>query len=514
MTELTPLDRAIRAARRGHHEAARRLLDDVLAADPSDQRALAWRARITDDPGLKADLLRRALALHPDSRWAADQLAALGDAGDAEAPSRDLGDVGRRAERIEHLQCPNCGGQVEVHPERGTQALACRHCGTVLDVTASQATVLGRFKKQYRPAQDIEPGAEFTWDGERHLVTGWLRYRGWDSEESWSWDEWQMVSDAGAVRYLSYASGEGFLLQTPVRPTPKVSKRGVELADGRVRFHEVSPAEITAMAGELTWRPRLGQTLRVAEGRRDGLSYSAELTADEVEVTAGPALAALDVWRALGRADKVQEIEDRRARAAGRRRTAGSLAWLWLLGGLALLAASALARGLGSEITQTAVTYQVQPVELPTEPTARAVALYDTVSLGRIATPRGAFVGSYTASPPAGAGLRADLALVPTGGGAAYPLGLRDRSVQTGATRTSGPRTVRGTALDSKLEVDLVLLVEREWDGGRPWTEAVSVPVSAELRRVWTPDPLRSAGGLALFLALAFFAFSRSGPRD
>ena len=498
----------------------------MLAADPADERALAWRARITDDPGLKADLLRRVLALHPDSPWAADQLAALGDSlppaeagvGGAEALSRDLDSVGRRPERIEHLRCPHCGGQVEVHADRGTQSLACRHCGSVLDVTASQATVLGRFKKQFRPAQDIEPGAEFTWDGERHLVTGWLRYRGWDSEESWHWDEWQMVSDAGAVRYLSYSRDEGFLLQTPVRPTPKVTKRGVHLADGRVAFHEVGPAKITAMAGELTWRPRLGQTLRVAEGRRNGLSYSAELTADEVEVTAGPRLPALDVWRALGRTDKVQEIEERQARAARRRKTAAGLAWLWLLGGLGLLAASAAVGGLGGEITQSAVTYQVEPVELPQERTARDLAATDTVSLGTIAPPRGAFVGSITAAPPVGAPGRfdADLALVPSGmGGTAYRLGVPTAPGERGVeqTWTSAPRRAERGALASGGQVELVLLVHREWGPGQPWAEPASVPVSVELRRVWTPGPFRLAGGFALFLAFAFFVFSRTGPR-
>ena len=41
MTDLTPLDRAIRAARRGHNEAARRLLDDVLAANAAfEQRRI------------------------------------------------------------------------------------------------------------------------------------------------------------------------------------------------------------------------------------------------------------------------------------------------------------------------------------------------------------------------------------------------------------------------------------------------------------------------------------------
>ncbi len=74
---------------------------------------------------------------------------------------------------------------------------------------------------------------------------------------------------ADQIRYLSYSRDEGFVLQTPIRPTPKVTRRGAELPGGNVSFHEVGPAKISGMAGELTWRPKLDQTLQVAEGRRE-----------------------------------------------------------------------------------------------------------------------------------------------------------------------------------------------------------------------------------------------------
>ena len=523
MTDLTPLDRAIRAARRGHNEAARRLLDDVLAASPDDERAVVWRARATDDPSERAHFLNRALALNPDNRWASDELARLGESPDgvaeAGAPAaRSLDAVGGHVERIDHLQCPHCGGQVEIHPERGTKALACVHCGSVLDVTAGQAKLLGRFKRTYQPVKDILPGAEFTWEGERHVVSGWLRYKGWDSEESWTWDEWQLIGDSGAVRYLSYASGEGFLLQTPLRPTPKTSRSGFEWKGGKIRFHEVGPASITGMSGELTWRPKLKETLRVAEGQRKGVHYSAEMTADEVEVVGGPKLPELEVWRALGRTDKVQEIEERQAKWARRRKTSSSLAWLWLLGGLALFAASVFVSGMGDEITQTALTYEVEPVTLPDEQTARALVLYDTVSVGTMPLPQGAFTATITTTPPVDAPntLDLDLAFVTPGSGDVYLMNVPSTSGERGVeqVRTSEPRTRRRYYTHPEGEHELVLLVGRRWGLDRPWTEPASVPVSISLQRVWTPGPFRFAGGFALFMAFVFFLFSRTGPRE
>ena len=321
--ELSPLDRALRAARRGHDVAAQRLLDDVLAVDPQNEEAVLWRARVADEPAARAHFLRRALDLNPDNRWAADQLADLGDPSTgsgqvvdatAAAPAASAAAPPARTERIERLQCPNCGGQVEIHADRGVKAAVCVHCGSVLDLTAAQAAVIGSTKPSRRPKVPVEPGMEGTFEGENHLVIGWLRYKGWDDESKWYWDEWQLVSDTGRVRYLSYSDDEGFLLQTPVHPTPKVTKRGIELASGRIGFSETSPAKIEAVRGELTWRPKLGETLKVGEADHGGTAYSVELTADEVEVVAGPTLTDAEVWTAFGRDDLVEKDHQAKAR--------------------------------------------------------------------------------------------------------------------------------------------------------------------------------------------------------
>lgn len=315
--DLEALDRGIRAARRGHAEAARRILDEVLAADPGNEEAVLWRARAADEPAAKAHFLRRALELNPQNRWAADELEALGD---VEASRPVPGARGAappaRTETIHHLQCPNCGGQVGVHADRGVQAAVCTHCGSVLDLTREQLEIIGSTKPNERPRVPVEPGMEGTFEGENHLVVGWLRYKGWDDEESWRWDEWQLVSDSGRVRYLSYSPDEGFLLQTPLHPTPRVTASRIELPDGNVAFKETGPAKIEALRGELTWRPRLDETLKVGEASKGGTHYSAELTAEEIEVVGGPKLTDAEVWTAFGRDDLVERDREAKAKKA------------------------------------------------------------------------------------------------------------------------------------------------------------------------------------------------------
>ncbi len=523
MPDLSPLDRAIRAARRGHAVAAQRLLDAVLLETPDDELALSWRARVSDDPAEKAGVLTRIVALNPANRWAADELAALGDV-DAAAPPRAgaLADAGRRTQTLHHLQCPNCGGQVEIHPDRGIKSVACTHCGSVLDLTGGQAEIIGRFKKQFAPLQDILPGAEATFAGERHLVTGWLRYKGWDDESSWKWDEWQLVSDTGAVRYLSYSSDEGFLLQTPIRPTPAVSRRGIELPDGRVGFSELSPASIIGMAGELTWRPRLDETLQVGEAKRKGVHYSAELTADEVEVVGGKSLSPLEVWTALGRDDKLAELKAREERAKARRRSAAALARLCGLAALVFAGAAWVVGGLeGREVFQETATADVEPVVLPEDVLERALVATDTVALGPVRLSGDAVVAEIRATLPVGAplGLRARVAFVATGGEPILivPMDVLSGPVGMPVTVTSDPRSPSARDLRSGEAFDAVLLVEREWrdgpSGTKAWTEPATIPFTVTLRQVWVPGPFWGALAVSLLLGIVLFLFSRSGPR-
>lgn len=551
MADLTPLDRAVRAARRGHDEAARRLLDAVLADEPDNELALAWRARVEADPDAKAGFLRRVLALNPAAQWATDALAGLGDAAEAgtAAPAGSLDTVGRRAAQIDHLQCPNCGGQVEVHPDRGAKAVACQHCGSVLDLTSKQLEILGRFKRRFQPAQDILPGAEGTFDGERHVVMGWLRYKGWDSEESWTWDEWQLLGDSGAVRYLSWSRDEGFLLQTPVRPTPRTTRAGIELPGGRVNFYETSPASITGMAGELTWRPRLDETLQVGEAKKGGVQYSAELTADEVEVVSGSRLDELAVWEAFGRTDKIEAIRERKERWKRRRRSAAGIAKLFALGGLAFIAFGLwLVPAMGSSVGgEAAHTYTSGPVSLdnvvgamlpsvPVRPpdferspavlrTARDLVRYDTVDAGtvRLEANQG-YVAEIRGTPPVDAPLGLDVKLVvldPDGEVVITPY------VASLAGRAGEPvaETSRSFGVRDDGTYRVAFLVGREWSApydyeppaddpdAREWTEPVSFPIAATLRSAWIPEPFYLAAAFSLFVAVAFFVFSRTGPR-
>ncbi|MEL6616927.1 MAG: hypothetical protein AAFQ43_14385, partial [Bacteroidota bacterium] len=130
----------------------------------------------------------------------------------------------------------------------------------------------------------------------------------------------QMVSDSGVPRYLSYSPDEGWLIQTPIRPTPKVGMMWIDVPEGKAMIKERSPAKITAMRGEFTFRPQLNKTLKVVEAARGDQHYSAELTADELEIVGGPKVKERELWTAFGREDKLREMDERAERMRKRRK--------------------------------------------------------------------------------------------------------------------------------------------------------------------------------------------------
>jgi hypothetical protein len=128
-----------------------------------------------------------------------------------------------------------------------------------------------------------------------------------------------------------------------------------------VRFSETSPAKITGMAGELTWRPRLGQTLQVGEASRGGQKLSTEITAEEIEVVTGASVPDEEIWQAFGRDDLVQEVSDAKVRATAARkkaRPAFLLALLLLLGGC-------VGCGVGERVVDEELTVQRAGASLP-----------------------------------------------------------------------------------------------------------------------------------------------------
>jgi hypothetical protein len=309
------LQKGIRAARRGRKEPARRLLAQAIQGDPNNEEAWLWMSRVVDSGAEKAECLNRVLQINPDNSWAAEQLAALQTAETESAPPSEPDLTQASDIEIEVLQCPNCGSPLELHGKGETKTLVCSSCGSILDLTEEQAAIIGQMDPEVKPALPIELGMEGTFQREAHQVIGWVRYEGWDDEDRWQWDEWLLMSAGGEFRWLSYDNEEGFVFQKKIQPLSPFNPRtatSIEVPGGAAHVTERARAKIVALAGELTWRGKVGDTITYLEAERGVARYSVEYTDQEIELLSGRALSEERVWRAFGRDDLAERAQQMR----------------------------------------------------------------------------------------------------------------------------------------------------------------------------------------------------------
>ncbi|MBN1217966.1 MAG: DUF4178 domain-containing protein [Anaerolineae bacterium] len=329
------LQKGIRAARSGRAEPARHFLTQVIQADPGNEEAWLWLARVAGNPGQQAECLQKVLQINPNNRWAAEQLARLQAAPStapppisaagttpppppAEAVARESGKdkppQPKGSElKLEALKCPQCGGSVDIQGRADVRTVVCRYCGSILNLTEQQAAVIGQANQRIRPLMPIELGMEAKFNNETHQVIGWLRYEGWDDEDRWRWDEWLLASASGKYLWLSYDREEGFILNKKIKPLVPFSPQtatSIQVPGGTAHVTERASAKVIALKGELTWQANIGERVGYFDAKAGSTPYSVEYTKDEIELYEGQPLSDVEVWTAFGQEDRVKKATE------------------------------------------------------------------------------------------------------------------------------------------------------------------------------------------------------------
>ena len=360
------LRKGMTAVRRGHLEPARRLLGQVVEAEPHNEMAWLWLAQAADpqDPAQKRTALQRVIELNPQNKWAADELqkltASAAPAGSAATtfesahqdamPEDQFGKI-----TLEQISCPSCTAPLNLQAGEMIKTAVCEHCQTVVDLSEGQPAAKGKVKRKARPGQPIKPGDQATIGKKQYQVVGWLRFKGWDDEDTWYWTEWLLASSDGDFRWLSHSAEDGFTLFRPMRIEKEFDlKTGFPVPGASVK--ERSPAKIVSLGGELTWKATVGERFNYIDARKGDKIYSVEYTRDEVELTEGVRLSDVQVWKAFGRDDMIKKVKVRASSRQYYGRLRNITAFFLMLGLCSILTSFIL----GSQIYQQTITVSTE----------------------------------------------------------------------------------------------------------------------------------------------------------
>lgn len=210
---------------------------------------------------------------------------------------------------LTRLECPNCGSPIDQF-NATSQALVCPTCGSHVSIGMETAELLSPGKKLPPAPRPIKIGDRATIASTEYMVLGRILYRGVHEGEAFTWNEWLLGGTDGQMLWLSLdEKGFAFFRKIRFRQqfNPQVDTR-LELGEKKIFIHERYSAQIIGAEGELTWRAKPGERVFVAEGAGNGLKYSIQQTAEELEVHEGRPLSEVALANAFKNDTWIQKI--------------------------------------------------------------------------------------------------------------------------------------------------------------------------------------------------------------
>ena len=210
-------------------------------------------------------------------------------------------------EKISSIRCTACGAPLTLHGGgHKIQTLNCAYCGAVMDARHDFA-VLAQFANQHRPECPLELGMQGKLKGVDFTIIGMIA---WFAEGEWL--DLLLYSPTHGYAWLSYEQGHFSFSRRirelmPANMWEQTTKSPIYFRDQRFLYWEHYQAEITYVAGELTWLAKVGDTVWQAEAISPPLLLSAEKNNDEAELYLSEYLSVADIKTAFQLKDSLPE---------------------------------------------------------------------------------------------------------------------------------------------------------------------------------------------------------------
>jgi hypothetical protein len=201
--------------------------------------------------------------------------------------------------QVRSLQCPNCGGAIELRGHSHTISAVCIQCLSVLDASTPSLRIVQQFqgRERFQPLLPLGRrgklwGVEYEAIGFqiREIVVEGVAYR---------WAEYLLYNPFRGYLYLTEYQGHWNAIRT-LRALPQMtrsgSKRAAIFANRTYKHFQAAQATTIYVMGEFPWQARVGETVAVDDYVAPPYVLSSERTIEEVVWSSGTYVPGKEIW--------------------------------------------------------------------------------------------------------------------------------------------------------------------------------------------------------------------------
>lgn len=180
---------------------------------------------------------------------------------------------------VEKLNCPNCGGPLEMRAPDHTERIACPYCGSLLDVNQGKLKFIKALTKPQNPLIPLGAVAEF--DGEPMTVVGYMMRSTVVHQVEYFWEEFLLYNPKVGFGWLVRADDHWVYARSAQPGEITESFHQATYKGKKYRLFNLNPATVICVMGEFYWQVEVGETTMASDYVRPG-----EMLSKEVSTTA------------------------------------------------------------------------------------------------------------------------------------------------------------------------------------------------------------------------------------
>lgn len=277
------------------------------------------------------------------------------------------------------MGCPNCGGPLALSVPDKTERVACPNCDSLLDVNQGNLSYL----KTLEPTQAdknfvLQVGAEGTFAGDvKYKIIGAVVRSVYIDGVHYYWHEYLLYNPMVGFRWLVHSDNHWNFVE-PVNPAD-VTANGLGISitsapssmsynGSNYKIFQDAPARVEYVKGEFYWRVEQGETVRSVDYVGAPIMLSQEVTANEVNWSAGVYMTNAEVEKAFGISDLPKPWG-----VAPNQPFTGSFYYTWAVLPLLLLLLVAVVMVIATGTTSTLLSQKIDLPPMTNATTAQTV---------------------------------------------------------------------------------------------------------------------------------------------